>query len=140
MSHVFDDILSVIIWWWHISCLCHWVIDLDCHKVCTSFNLVGGIQLSSVIPLVSFIKYDTIPSTLLATKRGTFFMWNHTLTGKNHNHAWKTLSRQINSLTAIGPYIAHRFSWALLKLNNFSIFCLFATLGSSKCSQRLQLD
>jgi hypothetical protein len=46
----------------------------------------------------------------------------------------------INSLTAIWPYMAHRFSWALFKLNNFLIFCLFATFDSSKCSQSLQLE
>jgi hypothetical protein len=40
----------------------------------------------------------------------------------------------VNSLTAIGPYMAHRFSWALFKLNNFLNFCSFATFDSSKCS------
>ncbi len=39
-----------------------------------------------------------------------------------------------NSLTAIGPYMAHRFSWALFKLNNFSNFCPFAMFDSSECS------
>jgi hypothetical protein len=45
-----------------------------------------------------------------------------------------------NSLTAVGPYMAHRFSWALFKLKNFSNFCLFATFDRSKCSLGLQLE
>jgi hypothetical protein len=36
-------------------------------------------------------------------------------------------SANLNSLTAIGPYMAYRFSWALLELNNFLNFCPFAT-------------
>ncbi len=40
----------------------------------------------------------------------------------------------LNSLTAIGPYMAYRFSWALLELHNFLNFCLFSTFKSSKCS------
>ena len=44
----------------------------------------------------------------------------------------------LNSLTTIGPYMAHRFSWALFKHNNFSNFCPFATLKNSKCSLTLQ--
>jgi hypothetical protein len=40
----------------------------------------------------------------------------------------------INSLTAIGTYMAHRISWALLELNNFSNFCPFATFHKSKRS------
>ncbi len=38
----------------------------------------------------------------------------------------------LNSSTNIGPYMAHRFSWALFKHNNFSNFCPFATFDSSK--------
>ncbi len=39
----------------------------------------------------------------------------------------------IDSLTAIGPYMAHRFSWtSLFKLNNFLNFYPFATFNSSK--------
>jgi hypothetical protein len=40
----------------------------------------------------------------------------------------------LHRLTATGAYMRHRFSWALLKLNNFLNFCLFATFDSSKCS------
>jgi hypothetical protein len=40
----------------------------------------------------------------------------------------------INSLTAIGPYMAHRFFWALFKVNNFSNFCSWTTFDISKCS------
>jgi hypothetical protein len=40
----------------------------------------------------------------------------------------------VNSLTAIGLYMAHRFSWALFKLNNCLNICPFATFDSSRCS------
>jgi hypothetical protein len=40
----------------------------------------------------------------------------------------------LNRITATGAYMCHRFSWASFKLNNFSIFCPFATFDSSKCS------
>jgi hypothetical protein len=40
----------------------------------------------------------------------------------------------INSLTAIGPYMAHRFSWASFKANNFLNFCSLTTIDNSKCS------
>jgi hypothetical protein len=39
-----------------------------------------------------------------------------------------------NSLTAIGPYMAHSFSWALFKVNNFLNFCPLTSFDSSKCS------
>jgi hypothetical protein len=39
-----------------------------------------------------------------------------------------------NSLTAIGPYMAHRFFLASFKANNFSNFCSLAMFDSSKCS------
>jgi hypothetical protein len=45
----------------------------------------------------------------------------------------------LNSLTAIGPYMAHRFSWASFKLNNYSNVCPLIMFDSSKCSQALQL-
>jgi hypothetical protein len=35
----------------------------------------------------------------------------------------RTLAGRLNSLTAIGPHMAHRFSWASFKLNNFLNFC-----------------
>jgi hypothetical protein len=38
------------------------------------------------------------------------------------------------SLTAIGPYLAHRFFGALFKVNNFLDFCPLTTFDSSKCS------
>jgi hypothetical protein len=41
---------------------------------------------------------------------------------------------QMNSLTAIGPYMAHRFFWALFKVNNFSNFYPLTLFDSSKCS------
>jgi hypothetical protein len=44
------------------------------------------------------------------------------------------LEVEINSLTAIGPYMAHRFSWALFKLNNFLNFSPLTTFDSSNCS------
>ncbi len=44
------------------------------------------------------------------------------------------LEKTLNSLTAIGPYMAHRFFWASFKVNNFSNFCLLTTFDSSKCS------
>jgi hypothetical protein len=38
----------------------------------------------------------------------------------------------LNSLTTIGPYMAHRFSWALFKLNNFRIFvCLLRMIAQN---------
>jgi hypothetical protein len=40
----------------------------------------------------------------------------------------------VNSLTAIGPYMAYRVFLALFKANNFSIFCPLTTFDSSKCS------
>jgi hypothetical protein len=40
----------------------------------------------------------------------------------------------LNSLTATGAYMHHRFSWALLELNNFLNFCPFATFDSLKFS------
>jgi hypothetical protein len=40
----------------------------------------------------------------------------------------------INSLITIGPYMAHRFSWASFKVNNFLNFCPLTTFDSSKCS------
>ncbi len=40
----------------------------------------------------------------------------------------------VKLLTAIGPCMAHRFSWASFKLNNFLNFRQFATFDSSKCS------
>jgi hypothetical protein len=40
----------------------------------------------------------------------------------------------VNSSTAIGTYLAHRFSWASIKVNNFSIFYPLTTFNSSKCS------
>ncbi len=45
------------------------------------------------------------------------------------------ISKHLNSLTAIGPYMAHRFSWDLFKFNNFSNFCPLTTFDSSKCSE-----
>jgi hypothetical protein len=39
-----------------------------------------------------------------------------------------------NSLTAIGPYLAHRFFWASFKVNNFLNFCPLTIFDSSKCS------
>ncbi len=45
-----------------------------------------------------------------------------------------------NSLTPIGPYLAHRLSWALFKVNNFLIFCLLTTFNSSKRSWAFQLE
>ncbi len=47
---------------------------------------------------------------------------------------------ELYSLTAIVPYMAHRFSWASLELNYSSNLCSFATFDNSKCSLRLQLD
>jgi hypothetical protein len=45
------------------------------------------------------------------------------------------VTRIFNSLTTIGPYMAHRFSWALFKVvNNFLNFCPSTTFDSSKCS------
>ncbi len=41
----------------------------------------------------------------------------------------------INSLTAIGPYMAHRFSWASLKLNNFSNFGPLTMFDSSNVAE-----
>jgi hypothetical protein len=40
----------------------------------------------------------------------------------------------LNSLIAIGPYMANRFSWALFEVDNFWNFCLLTTFDSSKCS------
>ena len=40
----------------------------------------------------------------------------------------------VNRITATGAYMLHRFLRASFKLNNFSIFCPFATFDSSKCS------
>jgi hypothetical protein len=45
----------------------------------------------------------------------------------------------MNSLTAIGPYMAHRFSRASWKVNNFLNFYPLTTFDSSKCSWALQL-
>jgi hypothetical protein len=44
------------------------------------------------------------------------------------------INGDINSLTANGTYMRHRFSWDSFKLNNFSNFCPFAMFNSSKCS------
>ena len=41
---------------------------------------------------------------------------------------------QMNSLTAIGPYMAHRFSWASFKVNKFWNFSPLTTFDSSKFS------
>jgi hypothetical protein len=40
----------------------------------------------------------------------------------------------VSRLTATGAYMHHRFSRALLELNNFLNFCPLATFDSSKCS------
>ncbi len=40
----------------------------------------------------------------------------------------------VNSLTTIGPYMAHRFFWALFKVNNFLNFCPLTTFDTSKRS------
>jgi hypothetical protein len=38
----------------------------------------------------------------------------------------------VNSLTTIRPYLAHRFFWALFKVNNFLNFCPLTMFDSSK--------
>ncbi len=53
---------------------------------------------------------------------------------------WNGDDGSLNSLTAIGPYLAHRLFWALFKVNNFSNFCPLTTFDSSKCSWALQLE
>jgi hypothetical protein len=50
-----------------------------------------------------------------------------------------SISRALNSLTAIGPYMAHRLVLASFKANNFLNFCPLTTFDSSKCSRALQL-
>jgi hypothetical protein len=40
----------------------------------------------------------------------------------------------LNSLTPVGPYLAHRFFGALFKVNNFLNFCLLTMIDRSKCS------
>jgi hypothetical protein len=47
--------------------------------------------------------------------------------------------KPLNSLTAIGPYLPHRFCWALFKVNNFLNFCPLTMFDSSKCGLALQL-
>jgi hypothetical protein len=46
----------------------------------------------------------------------------------------KVYFSDVNSLTAIGPYFAHRFSWASFKLNNVLNFYLLTTFDISKYS------
>ncbi len=66
---------------------------------------------------------------------------NSTISTPNANYMTMDMRDfYLNSLTAIGPYMAHRFSWALFELNIFSNLCPFATFDSSKCSRALQLE
>jgi hypothetical protein len=46
----------------------------------------------------------------------------------------------IDSLTAIGPYMAHRFSWASFKLNNFSIFVRLLRLIAQNVAELFNLN
>jgi hypothetical protein len=62
------------------------------------------------------------------SQRSSPAIWRETI---NQQKMFLPLQTQpFNSLTAIGPYMAHRLSWALFKVNNFLNLCPLTVFDS----------